>query len=350
MLVAGVARRADGRGARGPGKRPRARPRTSGSAACRTAPYGVLQAAGLLFFAFAGYARIATLGEEVRDPARTIPRAIPLALGITVVDLPRGGRDRARRRWAPTRWPPATAPLATAVDAVGRRLGAAGRACRGRGREPGRAARPDRRRRPHRARDGPRGRPAARRSPRSTPATRCHAPRELAVAAIVVLLVADHRPARRDRLQLVRRPRSTTRSPTRRRSRSAARIGAGRGSSTSAGALGCAVLVVSLPSGARRLRCSRAGVLVVGVLGRLLGTSIAEQQRPWPIPSVQHESALPRARDLGRRLLHRRRAGSPTAAAACRCSSWSARRRSGSCSRRATSSSSRRTTTRRTSS
>ncbi|MGQ4328502.1 APC family permease [Streptomyces hayashii] len=46
---------------------------------------GVLQAAGLLFFAFAGYARIATLGEEVRDPERTIPRAIPLALGITLV-------------------------------------------------------------------------------------------------------------------------------------------------------------------------------------------------------------------------------------------------------------------------
>lgn len=47
-------------------------------------PGGVLQAAGLLFFAFAGYARIATLGEEVRDPARTIPRAIPIALGITL--------------------------------------------------------------------------------------------------------------------------------------------------------------------------------------------------------------------------------------------------------------------------
>ncbi|GAX52408.1 APC family permease [Streptomyces olivochromogenes] len=46
---------------------------------------GVLQAAGLLFFAFAGYARIATLGEEVRDPARTIPRAIPTALGVTLV-------------------------------------------------------------------------------------------------------------------------------------------------------------------------------------------------------------------------------------------------------------------------
>ncbi|WP_425955389.1 APC family permease [Xylanimonas sp. McL0601] len=46
--------------------------------------YGVLQGAGLLFFAFAGYARVATLGEEVRDPRRAIPRAITLALGITV--------------------------------------------------------------------------------------------------------------------------------------------------------------------------------------------------------------------------------------------------------------------------
>ncbi|MCI3152624.1 MULTISPECIES: APC family permease [Streptomyces] len=45
---------------------------------------GVLQAAGLLFFAFAGYARIATLGEEVRDPARTIPRAVRVALGIVL--------------------------------------------------------------------------------------------------------------------------------------------------------------------------------------------------------------------------------------------------------------------------
>lgn len=47
--------------------------------------YGVLQSAGLLFFAFAGYARIATMGEEVRDPRRTIPRAITIALGIVLV-------------------------------------------------------------------------------------------------------------------------------------------------------------------------------------------------------------------------------------------------------------------------
>src|SRR5690606_14578522 len=47
--------------------------------------YGILQGAGLLFFAFAGYARIATMGEEVQDPSRTIPRAIVLALGGAIV-------------------------------------------------------------------------------------------------------------------------------------------------------------------------------------------------------------------------------------------------------------------------
>ncbi|MFM7872290.1 MAG: APC family permease [Actinomycetota bacterium] len=47
--------------------------------------YGILQSAGLLFFAFAGYARIATLGEEVRDPERVIPRAILVALAAVLV-------------------------------------------------------------------------------------------------------------------------------------------------------------------------------------------------------------------------------------------------------------------------
>jgi APA family basic amino acid/polyamine antiporter len=45
----------------------------------------VLASAGLLFFAFTGYARVATLGEEVRTPERTIPQAIPVALGITLI-------------------------------------------------------------------------------------------------------------------------------------------------------------------------------------------------------------------------------------------------------------------------
>lgn len=45
-----------------------------------TSGYGVLQSAGLLFFAFAGYARIATLGEEVIEPRRTIPIALAITL------------------------------------------------------------------------------------------------------------------------------------------------------------------------------------------------------------------------------------------------------------------------------
>jgi basic amino acid/polyamine antiporter, APA family len=83
-----------------------------------TSLYGVLQAAGLLFFAFAGYARIATMGEEVRDPARTIPRAISIALVVAVgiylvigvsllVTLGSGGIGAA------------TAPLAAAVESAG---------------------------------------------------------------------------------------------------------------------------------------------------------------------------------------------------------------------------------------
>jgi APA family basic amino acid/polyamine antiporter len=46
--------------------------------------YGILQSAGLLFFAFAGYARVATMGEEVLNPRRAIPRAIVTALAIAV--------------------------------------------------------------------------------------------------------------------------------------------------------------------------------------------------------------------------------------------------------------------------
>ncbi|GEK87558.1 APC family permease [Microbacterium aerolatum] len=79
--------------------------------------YGVLQGAGLLFFAFAGYARIATMGEEVRDPARSIPRAIVLALTgalivyalVAVVVVLTLGADAATH----------AAPLAAVVDAAG---------------------------------------------------------------------------------------------------------------------------------------------------------------------------------------------------------------------------------------
>jgi APA family basic amino acid/polyamine antiporter len=41
---------------------------------------GVLEAAALLFFAYTGYARIATLGEEVHEPRKTIPRAVVITI------------------------------------------------------------------------------------------------------------------------------------------------------------------------------------------------------------------------------------------------------------------------------
>ena len=80
--------------------------------------YGVLQAAGLLFFAFAGYARIATMGEEVTDPANTIPRAIPIALFLTVAVYVVVGVT-ALLAAGPDGLAGATAPLVTAMDAAG---------------------------------------------------------------------------------------------------------------------------------------------------------------------------------------------------------------------------------------
>lgn len=80
--------------------------------------YGVFQSAGLLFFAFAGYARIATMGEEVRDPRRTIPRAIPLALVLTVAVYLVVG-TAALLAAGPERLANSAAPLSTALHAAG---------------------------------------------------------------------------------------------------------------------------------------------------------------------------------------------------------------------------------------
>jgi APA family basic amino acid/polyamine antiporter len=80
--------------------------------------YGIVQSAGLLFFAFAGYARIATLGEEVREPARTIPRAIPIALGITVLLYAIVGVSILLAA-GPEALAAGTAPVVTALDSAG---------------------------------------------------------------------------------------------------------------------------------------------------------------------------------------------------------------------------------------
>jgi APA family basic amino acid/polyamine antiporter len=44
---------------------------------------GLLYATALMFVAYTGYGRIATLGEEVREPKKTIPRAIVLTLAVS---------------------------------------------------------------------------------------------------------------------------------------------------------------------------------------------------------------------------------------------------------------------------
>ena len=79
---------------------------------------GIAQAAAFFFFAFAGYARIATLGEEVRDPARTIPRAIPLALGLVLAVY---AVVAVGALWSagPAALAASPAPLAAAVEAGG---------------------------------------------------------------------------------------------------------------------------------------------------------------------------------------------------------------------------------------
>jgi basic amino acid/polyamine antiporter, APA family len=79
-------------------------------------PFGVLQSAGLLFFAFAGFARLATLGEEVRDPTVTIPRAIPIALGL-VVALYTVVLGTALLALGPVQLAEAPAPLVAVVEA-----------------------------------------------------------------------------------------------------------------------------------------------------------------------------------------------------------------------------------------
>ncbi|MEL0256488.1 MAG: APC family permease [Pontimonas sp.] len=73
------------------------------------AGWGVFQAAGLMFFAFAGYARMATLGEEVKNPEKVLPRVIVITLlgvlalytAIALVTLGLVGPDRLARSEAP---------------------------------------------------------------------------------------------------------------------------------------------------------------------------------------------------------------------------------------------------------
>ena len=46
---------------------------------------GILQGAGFIFFAYLGFGRIATLGEEVKNPERTVPLSIFLSLAVSII-------------------------------------------------------------------------------------------------------------------------------------------------------------------------------------------------------------------------------------------------------------------------
>jgi basic amino acid/polyamine antiporter, APA family len=85
-------------------------------------PGALLHATALLFVAYTGYGRIATLGEEVRDPGRTIPRAIWITLvavgllytGVAAVALATLGPDAFARSTEET-----AAPLREVARALG---------------------------------------------------------------------------------------------------------------------------------------------------------------------------------------------------------------------------------------
>jgi APA family basic amino acid/polyamine antiporter len=238
--------------------------RASGLGAVHGGAYGVLQSAGLLFFAFAGYARIATLGEEVRDPEHTIPRAIPLALGIAVAIYAAVG-VACLLAAGPEALATSTAPVATAVKAAGEawalpvvRVGAAVASLgallaliAGVGRTSLAMAR-----------NGDLPRPLATVQPRH----RVPARAELAVAVVVSVLVltTDLRGAIGFSsfgvltYYAIANTAAFTQTPERRRWPRALNV---------AGAAGCAVLAFTLP-----LSSVVAGlaVFVVGILGRLL--------------------------------------------------------------------------------
>ena len=88
-------------------------------------PGPLLHATALLFVAYTGYGRIATLGEEVRDPGRTIPRAIWLTLG-TVALLYLGVAATALLALGAEEFARETAQTAAPLQAVARALAVPG--------------------------------------------------------------------------------------------------------------------------------------------------------------------------------------------------------------------------------
>jgi basic amino acid/polyamine antiporter, APA family len=85
---------------------------------------GILQATGLLFFAYTGYSRIATLVEEVHNPKQTVPRATVIALGTATLLYLLVATTALAVLGAP-RLSQSSSPLEDTMLAVGSGLGAA---------------------------------------------------------------------------------------------------------------------------------------------------------------------------------------------------------------------------------
>lgn len=86
-------------------------------------PSGLLQATALVFFSFTGYARPVTVVEEVRAPRATLPRAIAMAVGITLV-LYLAVALVAMGLMGPVELGRSPAPLRDAISSVGGLVGA----------------------------------------------------------------------------------------------------------------------------------------------------------------------------------------------------------------------------------
>lgn len=72
------------------------------SFSAQTPESSVLAAVAFLFVAYTGYGRIATLGEEVKEPSETIPRAVIVTLAVAVIlymAIEVGGRAMAGAGW-----------------------------------------------------------------------------------------------------------------------------------------------------------------------------------------------------------------------------------------------------------
>lgn len=85
---------------------------------------GTLRATALLFFAFTGYSRIATLVEEVKNPRQTIPRATVIALGTATL-LYLGVGFTAISVLGATGVSTSSSPLQSTMAAVGSGIGVA---------------------------------------------------------------------------------------------------------------------------------------------------------------------------------------------------------------------------------